>query len=346
VDKYWKDFFNNPVALEANIAYQEDIEDIVSMFIEDRIDPILFNNNIEALLRGGMPSASDLFLEKPKILKPSKSLTSFISIVNRPVGTPLWFLAAYPDVIDWLNEQDKQYMELHKGDDDGWLKEILKLLDISSIENADTVNILIRSSDGKPTPKYYYRLKNKYKEISNSKFETSVDENSINNPYLGAEFLKMIGAESNFTLIAENTTKYYLELNYSHKNRISNDITLLAAAGVLDAQYYIFAYRSISIPEIIHMAKKAISSGSDPLLNFIVELEIKIFMIDSPELGFNRTEKACIGQKDAILKAILKTKENYRGESKVASEVKLFMNHSKFASYRKMLGIKNRFLFF
>lgn len=339
MDKYWKEFFNNPTALEIDIAPKEDIEDIVSMFIEDRIDPILFNNNIVALLKGGVPSASDLFLEKPKILEPSKSLTSFISIVNRPVGTPLWFLAAYPDVIDWLNEQDKQYMELHKGDDDGWLKEILKLLDISSIESADTVNILIRSSDGKPTPKYYYRLKNKYKEITNSKFETSVNENSINDPYLGAEFLKMIGAENNFTLIAENTTKYYLELNYSHKNRISNDISLLAAAGVLDAQYYIFIDRSISIPEIMYMAKKAVSPGGDPLLNFIVELEIKIFMIDSPELGFNRTEKACIGQKDAIFKTIQKTKENYKSEPKVASEVKLFMNHSKFTSYRKMLGI-------
>lgn len=343
MDKHWKDFFNNPAVLEINIAPQEDIEDIVSMFIEDRIDPILFNNNIEALLRGGMPSASDLFLEKSKILEPSKSLTSFISIVNRPVGTPLWFLAAYPDVIDWLNEQDKQYMELHKGDD-GWLKEMLKLLDIS-IENAETVNILIRSSDGKPTPKYYYRLKNKYKEITNSKFETSVDENSINNPYLGAKFLNMIGAENNFTLIAENTTKYYLELNYSHKNRISNDITLLAVAGVLDAQYYIFVDRSISIPEIINMAKKAVSSGGDPLLNFIIELEIRIFMIDSPELGFNRTEKACISQKDVILKTIQKTKENYESEPKVISDVELFMNHSKFASYRKMLGIKNRFLF-
>ena len=62
--------------------------------------------------------------------------------------------------------------------------------------------------------------------------------------------------KSNFTVIAENTTKYYLELKSRYQNRFENNISLLASAGVLDAQNYIFTtHPTINIDDILNLAR-------------------------------------------------------------------------------------------
>jgi len=66
--------------------------------------------------------------------------------------------------------------------------------------------------------------------------------------------------KSNFTRIAENTTKYYLELTRNYSNRFDDEVTLLATVGILDAQVYIFAERSIELETILAMARAAVSS--------------------------------------------------------------------------------------
>ena len=66
--------------------------------------------------------------------------------------------------------------------------------------------------------------------------------------------------KSNFTRIAENTTKYYLELTRNYSNRFYDEVILLATVGILDAQVYIFAERSIELETILAMARAAVSS--------------------------------------------------------------------------------------
>jgi hypothetical protein len=339
IKKIWKDLFHSSEVEDLPIASKEDIEEIIDMFIADRIDPEIFISNLEALLRGGMPSLND-FLGTEEKPKTSKSISSFTSIVNRPMGTPLWFLAGYPDVMNWFNDQEEKY-----SDQDGWETEMAKLWGLDAEDENINENQSI-NSDGKLHPKYCNNLKKHYKETTKKKLEVSVDENSNNNIYLGAELLNMMGAESNFTLIAENTTKYYLELTKNYKNRINNEVFLLATAGILDAQFYIFMEKTINPAEIIDIAKKAVSSGKDALINFIIKLEIKLFKIDNPAMDISEIEKGCIKQKVAILKTIQKTKEKYNSEPRVTLEVEVFMNSIKFKPYRKMLEIKNKFLFF
>ncbi|MBU4293915.1 MAG: zinc ribbon domain-containing protein [Actinobacteria bacterium] len=344
IKKIWKDLFHSSEAEGLSIASKEDIEEIIDMLIADKIDPQIFISNLEALLRGGMPSFND-FLGTEEKPKTSKSISSFTFVVNRPMGTPLWFLAGYPDVMNWFNDQEEKHIKSHNRDYDDWETEIAKLWGLDT-EDKNINENQIMNSDGKLHPKYCNNLKKHYKETTKKKLEVSVDENSDNNIYLGAELLNMMGAESNFTLIAENTTKYYLELTKNYKNRFNNEVFLLATAGILDAQFYIFMDKTINPAEIIDIAKKAVSSGKDALINFIIKLEIKLFKIDSPAMDISAIENVCIEQKVAILKTIQKTKEKYNSEPRVASEVEVFMNSIKFKPYRKMLGIKNKFLFF
>jgi hypothetical protein len=178
--------------------------------------------------------------------------------------------------------------------------------------------------------------------------------------------------KSNFARIAENTTKYYLELKTSYGNRFSDEICLLATAGVLDAQNYVFVEHSIDIDTIIDMAKRAVSENEeagiytilkaygllsaykpvlkratelfelqrDPLFQFILSLEVALFIVDNPRFSSSDIGLACCKKANTISNAIRKTKKKYRGEGLFALAVARFMESPEFQQVRKQLGIK------
>jgi hypothetical protein len=78
--------------------------------------------------------------------------------------------------------------------------------------------------------------------------------------------------KTNFSLIAENTTKYYMELKIRYKEKFTDDAALLAAAGILDAQNYIFpSPPQIDIIDVIELARKCTAKDEDyiPMRKFI-----------------------------------------------------------------------------
>ena len=342
IKKIWKDLFYSSEAEGLSISSKEDTEEIIDILIADKIDPQFFISNLEALLLGGMPSFND-FLGTEEKPKTSKSISSFTFIANRPTGTPLWFLAGYPDVMNWFNDQQEKYIKSHNRDYDGWGVKMAKLFGIN-IEDGKLNENQIMDSKGKTRPKYLEKLIQSYKDVTEKALETAV-KNIENDIYLGDEFLKAFGTENNSTFIAENTTKYYLELSRNYGGRFNDESSLLATAGILDARVYIFIEQSIQPSEIIKLAKKSISSN-DPLLAFIIGLEIKLFKVDTTNIDIDNIKGVCEGQRQNIKKAIQKVKDEYTSEPLLASEVAAFMNSSKFKPYRKMLGIKNKFLFF
>ena len=146
----------------------------------------------------------------------------------------------------------------------------------------------------------------------------------------------------NFAFIATNTTKYYLELTRNYGNRFSDKASLIATAGILDAQTYVFVERTISLPTMLDMAKEATSSvEEDALVDFITRLETKIFAVDNPNIALSYIVMACIGQKENITDAIERTKREYGREQLFASVVGGFMDSSQFAPVRHTLGIKD-----
>lgn len=344
IHKIWEDLFNSSETEGLSMGSREDVDQIIDIFIADKIDPQVFLSNLEALLREGLPSINDLFgVGEKKKHKPTESVSRFTSIVNRPLSIPLWFLAAYPDVMVWLDEQEKKYIKSHNRDYDGWGVKMAKLFGMS-IDDGPLNENQIMDSKGKTRPKYLEKLIQSYKDVTEKALETAV-KNIENDIYLSDEFLKAFGTENNSTFIAENTTKYYLELSRNYGGRFNDESSLLATAGILDARVYIFIEQSIQPSEIIKLAKKSISSN-DPLLAFIIGLEIKLFKVDTTNIDIDNIKGVCEGQRQNIKKAIQKVKDEYTSEPLFASEVAAFMNSSKFKPYRKMMGIKNKFLFF
>ncbi|NQT31523.1 MAG: hypothetical protein HQ588_04240 [Deltaproteobacteria bacterium] len=159
--------------------------------------------------------------------------------------------------------------------------------------------------------------------------------------YLGSELLKAWGADSNFSLIAINTTKYYLELTSNYGNRFSNEVSLLATAGLLDAQNYVFVERTINPKDIFAMAQKSALLGEQALLDFIIHLEIELFKIDTPGMDVSDIEMACFEKRENIAWSIQDTQRKYVSEPLFASTVSGFMDSSQFKSIRQMLGVKD-----
>jgi len=345
IRKIWEDLFNSSEAEGLSIASKEDIEQIIDILIADKIDPQAFLSNLETLLLGGLPSINDFFgVGEKKKHKPTESVSHFTFIANRPLGAPLWFLAAYPDVMVWLDEQEEKYIKSHNRDYDGWGVKMSKLFGIN-IEDGKLNENQIMDSKGKPRPKYLKKLVQSYKDTTEKALETTV-KNIENDIYSDDEFFKVFGSESNCTFIAENTTKYYLELARNYGGRFNDESSLLATAGILDAQFYIFKQKIINPLEILSIAKKSLGAGKESLINFIIDLEVILFEVDTPNMDFNDIKDACEEQRQNIEKAIQKVKDEYVSEPRFASEVAAFMNSTTFKPYRKMLGIKNKFLFF
>jgi len=185
--------------------------------------------------------------------------------------------------------------------------------------------------------------------------------------------------KSNFVRIAENTTKYYLELTRNYGNRFDDEVALLTTVGALDAQTYVFVEGSIDLDTISYIAKQAvskeeleltsyqkmasyaelkklkakslvdkiISSGEkdelyeDTLFNFIFSLEVEIFTVDSPRFSRSAIEIACYDKDNTIFKAIRKAKERYKREVPFAVATANLMDSPKFETIRKQLGIKD-----
>ena len=70
--------------------------------------------------------------------------------------------------------------------------------------------------------------------------------------------------KTNFSLIAENTTKFYMELTTRYRERFPDDAALLTTAGILDARNYVFSSPpQIEITDIIELARKCTAKGEN-----------------------------------------------------------------------------------
>lgn len=72
--------------------------------------------------------------------------------------------------------------------------------------------------------------------------------------------------KTSFSIIAENTTKYHMELKTRYEGRFPDDASLLATAGVLDAQNYIFTSSpQIDITDILELARRCTAKDQNRL---------------------------------------------------------------------------------
>ena len=153
----------------------------------------------------------------------------------------------------------------------------------------------------------------------------------------GVEVGKSTDSWDLFTLVAARVIKYYLELTRNYKDRLNDEVTLLASAGLLAAQDYI--KRTISLSQIIDMAKKSALVKEEVLVDFIIDLEIELFKIDVPEFDVSEIKEACFEKRADIEHVVQIVKRGYVRETEFAKAAANLMESHQFGSFRDALGI-------
>ena len=194
-------------------------------------------------------------------------------------------------------------------------------------------------------PKWLRNLVSSYKRETGKRPETSVDEtknNAISEVYDNMELTKGMNEAGldNFTLIARKTTMYYLELFNSYRQRFKSETYLLAAAGVFDAQVYIFMNKDIEVSEIVELAEEVVATENEPLAEFVVRLEAKMFAIDTPELSQEMVANSCQEEEPRIHEEIQRVQKEYKRDPFIAKEVQAFMESPHFNEMRQQLDIR------
>ena len=77
---------------------------VTDFFIPDNINPAKFRANTRLLFDRGVSLISG---EEEKD-DPTPSVRKYHSFFERPMGIPIWFIAAYPDVTSWTDDESKK----------------------------------------------------------------------------------------------------------------------------------------------------------------------------------------------------------------------------------------------
>ncbi|MFC1901881.1 hypothetical protein ACFLX3_03025 [Chloroflexota bacterium] len=142
-----------------------------------------------------------------------------------------------------------------------------------------------------------------------------------------------------FISVAANITKYYLELKNNYYNRFNNEATLLAGTGLIEVERYLG--QKISLEQILSIAKQSVLANEGALVDFIINLEIKLFQIEAPEFGISEVTEACFEKKRDIECVVQKIKREYLHETEIAYTTSKFIISYPFQKYRIALGIND-----
>jgi tetratricopeptide (TPR) repeat protein len=156
----------------------------------------------------------------------------------------------------------------------------------------------------------------------------------------GSEFLQATGEESNCTLIASMTTKYYLQLKRSYGASFPEETSLLSMAGILDANAYILMLRSVTVAQIVAVAKET-ERMQDRLVEFLVRFETLLLSRDNPECSVDEVRRVCEGESVAIRRSVKRTMDAYTDEPMIADAVQAMMSSPKLSDLRQQAGVSS-----
>ncbi|MFC1870104.1 hypothetical protein ACFLYE_02400 [Chloroflexota bacterium] len=158
---------------------------------------------------------------------------------------------------------------------------------------------------------------------------------------VSAEFYKSFDVKDHFTLVAMCITKYYLELIRNYRDRLKSEVTLLATAGILDAQINHSLEQKVSPRQILNIAKNSVLAKEAALVDFIINFEIELFQIDAPEFDISEIKKSCFEKRNDIEDVVQKVQREYAGETDFASATSNFMKSLQFKTFRQAIGISD-----
>ena len=339
IDRMWHTLLA-PDELEYILVARDEIDDVVSLMVESRIDTAKFAGNHEVLLTGGHRAIEEMYPAASGGRTPlpfTLSISKFARSIDRPLGLPLWFLAGFPDVAVWAG--DEQGASFNSSVDEKKRIETTAMLlgvDLDASQNSNDMNF--NNNDGTLRSRYLRNLITNYIGKTGKSLEVAVEEGSRDDLNLGSDLLQMVGEESNCTLIASMTTKYYLQLKRSYGSSFPDETALLSMAGILDANGYIFGLGNVTVAQVIAVAKET-RGMQDRMQEFLIRFEALLLSKDNPECSFEEVLEVCRGESKAIRRSVERTMASYNGEPMILNGVRSAMLGPGLSELRKEVGV-------
>ena len=172
--RFWGNALSEESLSILSISSAKEAKEIVEAFLmPDKINPLSFSDNCEALLRQSMTSLREI-ADSEKNPQPTPSVSQFIAVMDRPVGMPLWFIAAYPDVLLWYDNQVGEYMKAHRPDRDSLTVFSAKLFGLDPTDpNLEKKLGDSTDKEGKLLPNILRNLVQSYKDKTGRELENT-----------------------------------------------------------------------------------------------------------------------------------------------------------------------------
>jgi tetratricopeptide (TPR) repeat protein len=358
-----KDIWKDTLSLEYRgqpLALRDELDEVTCLMVAERIDPKRFTGNIIALLQGVPFSA--LLLAQSQRFPPTPSIDALVPIFSewtiraefrerlpiflRPNGLPacgacpwpMWFVAGFPDVAEWFHKHLDRVYSTSDSEDEAARKLGVVMGTQDLPESAESQGD-IENPQGHLRMRYCRNLIENYKRETKKPLETAFGSDfSPDNIYVGFEMLNALGEESNATLIASMTTKYYIELEKGYASRFADKTTLIATAGIVDALMYLVVHETVLPEQIVQMAKES-AGAQDHFSCFVMQLVCLLLTVDCPECTPEEVKERCTADVDAINRSIRRTFLSYSGDPALSSRVRVFMTESRFSGLREAAGV-------
>ena len=339
VEQVWRTLLASE-GMEGLVVAEDEVDEVVSLMTESRIHPQKFAGNLEIVLTGrSQPTEAYPFAENGggAALPSTPSMGKFLLTIDPPREFSRWFLAGFPDVVSWF--EDEQLALFNPSvDEEARTEATAKLLgiDVGASQNSDEPDL--RNDDGTLRCRYCRSIVANYITKTGKPLEAAVEEGSDDDIYLGYRFLETLGEESNFTLTASMTTKYYLELRKRYGRSFPDETALLSMSGILAANYYILVTRQISVAQVIAMSRET-ERERDRIYEFLIRFEALYMSVDETVLSADEVYEICRGQGEAIRASIKRTIDSYGGEPMIVDSVRKVMSSLEFSALRQEVGV-------
>ena len=331
----WKDLLASS-DLPQPIVNPHEIDEVVALVHKHRIDFQLFGGNLLAIVFEGR-SRIGLLDDRPAA-PTSPSVQSLTNPLERPAGMPLWILAAFPDVVIWLQEMHSNYLS---EDDEKSNQVFTDLYGLDPNLSEDNVEKELINPEGHVRTRYYAHVIDEYVKRTGKLPEATVREGSATDIYTAQKVLNAFGEDSNFTLIARNTAMCYLQLHNSYKEKFPNETALIACAGAVDAMAYLVGTHQVDVQQIVSLSLSA-AGKPNHLLEFIIQLEALLLGADTPNVSPSEVIEACQGQTESINNSISEVLLSGKVSDDISAAVHFFINDRKFKRLRNKLSISKR----
>lgn len=129
-DKRWERVLSNPDSddvFEYSFQIVSFTDAVASVLKPLRVNFTKFMSNLIYLVQGGNDARlkTDPLMRRYRVR--TRSIHKFGSFKRRPLGMPIWFMAAFPDVVDWINSGTlEKNCVLYEGIEEDLLESVLE----------------------------------------------------------------------------------------------------------------------------------------------------------------------------------------------------------------------------